>query len=79
MIKQCTIVKGVSRSADNPTISGEVTRTKRHHCEATDVEVILAEVLLQEEGFNRAIYAYAGDKFYIIKEVDGAPYELALT
>ena len=64
------IVKG---NRNNQTISGVITKSKRHYCDENEVEVVLAEVLFQKEGFNRAIYAFAGDVFYIIKDCQEAP------
>ena len=64
------IVKG---NRNNQTISGVITKSKRHYCDNNEVEIILAEVLFQKEGFNRAIYAFAGDEFHIIKDCSHAP------
>ena len=64
------IVKG-NRNSD--TISGVITKSKRHLCEDETDEIILAEVLFQKEGFNRAIYAYVNDEFHIIKDCHCAP------
>ena len=64
------IVKG-NKSSD--TISGVITKSKRHYCDDKEVEIILAEVLFQKEGFNRAIYAFVGDEFHIIKDCQEAP------
>ena len=55
------------------TISGVITKSKRHYCDSNDVEIILAEVLFQKEGFNRAIYAYTNEEFHIIKDCQEAP------
>ena len=64
------IVKG---NRNNQTISGVITKSKRHHCDNNDVEIVLAEVLFQVEGSRRAIYAYTNDEFHIIKECADAP------
>ena len=64
------IVKG---NKNNQTISGVVTKSKRHYCETNEVEIILAEVLFQVEGNNRAIYAYTEQEFHIIKDCPTAP------
>ena len=64
------VVKGAHNSHAN---SGVITKSKRHYCDNNEVEIILAEVLFQKEGFNRAIYAFAGDEFHIIKDCAGAP------
>ncbi len=64
------IVKGNTRGA---TVSGVITKSKRHYCDKNEVEIILAEVLFQKEGFDRAIYAYANDEFHIIKDSHSAP------
>jgi len=64
------VVKG---NRSNQTISGVITKSKRHYCHGSEVEIILAEVLFQKEGFNRAIYAYANDEFHIIKDCQEAP------
>ena len=64
------IVKG---NRNNRTISGVITKSKRHYCDNNEVEIILAEVLFQKEGFNRAIYAFAGDEFHIIKDCRESP------
>ncbi len=69
------IVKG---NRNNQTISGVITKSKRHYCDDREVEIILAEVLFQVEGFNRAIYAYADDEFHIIKDCEAAPPGLEL-
>ena len=74
-IKEGIIVKG-NRNGD--TISGVITKSKRHYCDNNEVEIILAEVLFQKEGFNRAIYAYTSDEFHIIKDCQGAPAGLEL-
>ena len=64
----------VVKSAYNSgVISGVVTKSKRHYCDNNEVEIILAEVLFQKEGFNRAIYAYTNGEFHIIKDCPGAP------
>jgi len=64
------IVKG---NRNNQTISGVITKSKRHYCDDREVEIILAEVLFQVEGFNRAIYAYTDNEFHIIKDCQEAP------
>ena len=64
------IVKGGNRICPN---SGVITKSKRHYCDDREVEIILAEVLFQKEGFDRAIYAYANGEFHIIKDCHGAP------
>ena len=64
------IVKG---NKNNQTISGVVTKSKRHYCETNEVEIILAEVLFQVEGNNRAIYAYTEQEFHIIRDFQEAP------
>ena len=69
-VKEGTIVKG---NRNNETVSGVITKSKRHLCENEELEIILAEVLFQTEEFNRAIYAYVGDEFHIIKDCHCAP------
>ena len=64
------IVKG---NRHNQTISGVITKSKRHYCDDREVEIILAEVLFQVEGFNRAIYAYTDNEFHVIKDCQEAP------
>tara|TARA_Y100000592_G_scaffold88717_1_gene144897 strand:- start:1195 stop:1431 length:237 start_codon:yes stop_codon:yes gene_type:complete len=64
------VVKG---NRNNQTISGVITKSKRHYCDNNEVEIILAEVLFQVEGNNRAIYGYAQDEFHIIKLCPCAP------
>ena len=64
------IVKG---NRSNQTISGVITKSKRHYCRDREVEIILAEVLFQVEGNNRAIYGYTHDEFHIIKDCPCAP------
>ena len=64
------IVKG---NRNNQTISGVITKSKRHYCNSSEVEIILAEVLFQVEGNNRAIYGYTQDEFNIIKDCPCAP------
>ena len=64
------IVKG---NRNNQTISGVITKSKRHYCDDREVEIILAEVLFQVEGFNRAIYAYTDNEFHVIKDCQEAP------
>ena len=74
-IKEGTIVKG---NVTGDTISGVITKHKRHYCDNNEVEIILAEVLFQKEGLNRAIYAYTNDEFHIIKDCHCAPPVLEL-
>jgi len=69
-IKEGIIVKGALKG---DIISGVITKSKRHYCDNNEVEIILAEILFQAEGFNRAIYAYANDEFHIIKDCQEAP------
>lgn len=69
-VKEGVIVKG---NRNNDTISGVITKFKRHLCEDEEVEIILAEVLFQNEGNNRAVYAYANNEFHIIKDCHCAP------
>ena len=64
------IVKG---NRNNQTVSGVITKSKRHYCDTSEVEIILAEVLFQVEGNNRAIYGYTQDEFHIIKDCPYAP------
>ena len=64
------IVKG---NRNNQTISGVITKSKRHYCDDREVEIILAEVLFQKEGNSRAIYAYTSEEFHIIKDCQDAP------
>ena len=64
------IVKGGNKICPK---SGVITKSKRHYCDDREVEIILAEVLFQVEGFNRAIYAYTDNEFYIIKDCQEAP------
>ena len=64
------IVKG---NRNNQTISGVITKSKRLRCDTNEVEIVLAEVLFQKEGFNRAIYAYTSEEFHIIKDCQEAP------
>ncbi len=64
------IVKG---NRNNQTISGVITKSKRHYCDTAAVEIILAEVLFQVEGLNRAIYAYTDSEFHVIKDCQEAP------
>ena len=64
------IVKG---NRSNQTVSGIITKSKRHYCNSSEVEIILAEVLFQVEGNNRAIYGYTQDEFHIIKDCPSAP------
>ena len=63
----------VKSSRSNQTISGVITKSKRHYCNSSEVEIILAEVLFQVEGNNRAIYGYTQDEFHIIKDCPCAP------
>ena len=65
------IVKGNNRY--NQPISGVITKSKRHFCDNSEVEIVLAEVLFQKEGNNRAIYAYTEQEFHIIKDCQEAP------
>tara|TARA_Y100000114_G_scaffold87109_1_gene80549 strand:- start:279 stop:515 length:237 start_codon:yes stop_codon:yes gene_type:complete len=64
------IVKGRNSIHTN---SGVITKSKRHYCDNRNVEIILAEVLFQNECLSRAIYAYANEEFFIIKDSQGAP------
>lgn len=64
------IVKG---NRNNQTISGVITKSKVHFCEDNEVEIILAEVLFQVDGNNRAIYAYTEQEFHIIRDCQEAP------
>ncbi len=64
------IVKGGNKICPK---SGVITKSKRHYCDKFKVEIILAEVLFQMEGFNRAIYACVNDEFHIIKDCHDAP------
>ena len=64
------IVKG---NRNNQTVSGVITKSKRLYCDTNEVEIVLAEVLFQKEGFNRAIYAYTSEEFHIIKDCQEAP------
>ena len=64
------IVKG---NRSNQTVSGVITKSKRHYCNSSEVEIILTEVLFQVEGNNRAIYGYTQDEFHIIKDCPCAP------
>tara|TARA_B100000085_G_scaffold278991_1_gene301580 strand:- start:802 stop:1047 length:246 start_codon:yes stop_codon:yes gene_type:complete len=78
-IKEGTIVKGNVRNSGNITISGMVTKYRRLGCaERNDVEILLAEILFQTDGYDRAIYAYAGNEFHIIKDCPCAPAKLQL-
>ena len=74
-IKEGTIVKG---NKNGDTISGVITKSKRLYCDDKEVEIIIAEVLFQKEGFNRAIYAYTSEEFHIIKDCQDAPAGLEL-
>ena len=74
-IKEGTIVKGMHNLSATP---GVVTKSKRHYCDNSEVEIILAEVLFQKEGLNRAIYAYTNGEFHIIKDCHDAPASLEL-
>ena len=69
------IVKG---SRSNQAVSGVITKSKRHYCDSSEVEIILAEVLFQVEGNNRAIYSYTQNEFHIIKDCPCAPANLEL-
>jgi len=64
------IVKG---NRNNQTISGVITKSKRHYCDNSEVEIVLAEILFQVEGNNRAIYAYTKEEFHIIRDCQDAP------
>ena len=64
------IVKG---NRNNQIVSGVITKSKRHYCDSSEVEIILAQVLFQVEGNNRAIYAYAQNDFHIIKNCLHSP------
>ena len=77
-IKEGTIVKGNVRNSGNTTISGVVTKFRRHECESSDVEILLAEVLFQTAVYDRAIYACVGDEFHLIKDCPCAPGNLEL-
>ena len=77
-IKEGTIVKGNVRNSGNTMISGVVTNSRRLECESNDVEIFLAEVLFQKEGYDRAIYAYVDNEFHIIKDCPIAPGKLEL-
>ena len=67
------IVKGMYHMQ---TQTGVITKSKRHYCDKNEVEIVLAEVMLQKEGYNRAIYAHANGEFHIIKDCAGAPVTL---
>ena len=82
MIKEGTIVKG---NRNNETISGVITKTKTHKRKSAaygrsevELEITLAEVLFQKEGYERAIYAYGENEFHIIKDSKDAPAGLEL-
>ena len=82
MIKEGAIVKG---NRNGETVSGVITKAKTHKRKSSaygrddvDLEITLAEVLFQVEGYERAIYAYAGDEVYIIKDTTTAPAGLEL-
>ena len=64
------IVKG---NRNDKTISGVITKSKRHFCNDNEIEIVLTEVLFQKEGNQRAIYAYAKEEFHIIKDCLDAP------
>ena len=69
-IKEGVIVKG---TIHGDTISGVITKSKRHYCDNNKVEIVLTEVLFQNEGNNRAIYAYTNEEFHIIRDCQDAP------
>ena len=82
MIKEGTIVKG---NRNGETVSGVITKTKTHKRKSAaygrsevELEVTLAEVLFQVEGYERAIYAYVENEFHIIKDNKEAPAGLEL-
>ena len=82
MIKEGTIVKGNRNGA---TVSGVITKTKTHKRKSAaygsievELEITLAEVLFQKEGYERAIYAYVENEFHIIKDNKDAPAGLEL-
>ena len=82
MIAEGTIVKG---NRNNETVSGVVTKTKTHKRKSAaygrapaEIEVTLAEVLFQVEGYERAIYAYVDGEFHIIKDTPATPAGLEL-
>ena len=82
MIKEGTIVKG---NRNGKTVSGVITKTKTHKRTSTaygrtevELEITLAEVLFQKEGYHRAIYAYVENEFHIIKDNKEAPAGLEL-
>ena len=51
-IKEGTIVKGMHNLSATP---GVITKSKRHYCDNSEVEIILAEVLFQKEGLNLSL------------------------
>ena len=82
MIKEGAIVKG---NRNGETVSGVITKAKTHKRKSSaygrddvDLEITLAEVLFQVEGYERAIYAYVEDEFYMIKDTTAAPAGLEL-
>jgi len=82
MIKEGTIVKG---NKSNETVSGVITKTKTLKRKSSaygraevELEITLAEVLFQKEGYERAIYAYVENEFHIIKDNKEAPVGLEL-
>ena len=82
MIKEGTIVKG---NRNGETVSGVITKTKTHKRknaaygrDEVELEITLAEVLFQVEGYERAIYAYVADEFHMIKDTTAAPAGLEL-
>lgn len=82
MIKEGTIVKG---NRNGETVSGVITKTKTHKRknaaygrDEVELEITLAEVLFQVEGYERAIYAYVEDEFHTIKDTTAAPAGLEL-
>ena len=82
MIKEGTIVKG---NRNGETVSGVITKTKTHKRKSAaygrtevEIEITLAEVLFQKEGYERAIYAYVENEFHIIKDNKEAPAGLEL-
>jgi len=84
MIKEGTTVKG---NKNNETVAGIITKTKTLKRKSSaygrgltevELEITLAEVLFQKEGYERAIYAYVENEFYIIKDNKEAPIGLEL-
>ena len=83
-IKEGAIVKG---NGNGSITTGVITKTKTHkwktvvdygRADDVEVEITLAEVLFQKEGYHRAIYAYTDDEFHIIKDCKEAPAGLEL-